>query len=116
LQYAEALWARGNSWITIFIPEVTSPLSDSSFAHTPHTFPVDTISHPSDPLRLYLVGTLKAQINALLKYQDPESGLWHTLLDDESTYLGASGSAGFVFGMLEAGRKGHVGGRRSKEE
>jgi rhamnogalacturonyl hydrolase YesR len=84
--------------------------------HPSHLPRVDTISHPSDSLRLYLLGTLKAQIDALLKYQDPESGLWHTLLDDESTYLGASGSAGFAFGMLEAGRKGHVGGRRSKEE
>jgi unsaturated rhamnogalacturonyl hydrolase len=101
--------------VTIFIPEFISLLSDSSLAHQPHTFPIDTISHPSDPVRLYLLGTLKAQIDALLKYQDPESGLWHTLLDDPSTYLEASGSAGFAFGMLEAVRKGFVGGA-SKED
>jgi unsaturated rhamnogalacturonyl hydrolase len=80
-QYAEALWARGNSWVTIFIPEFLSLLSDSSLSASPSTF---TQAHlpPNDPIREYLLSTLKAQIDALVKYQDTQSGLWRTLINE----------------------------------
>lgn len=56
----------------------------------------------SNPIYRTLVSTLIRQINALLQLQDPSTGLWHTLLDDSSTYVETSGSAGFVGGMLMA--------------
>ena len=51
---------------------------------------------------------LNAQIAALAKCQD-ESGLWHTLLDDPNSYLEASATAGFAYGILKAVRKRYVG-------
>lgn len=56
---------------------------------------------PSSALYQFLVSTLQSQIDALLKYQD-KSGLWHTLLDDPTSYLEASSSAGFAYGILKA--------------
>ncbi|MFT4046315.1 MAG: glycoside hydrolase family 88 protein [Solimonas sp.] len=90
--FAEALWARGNSWITIAIPEFIELLD----------------LQPGDALREVLIDTLAAQIKALARYQDA-SGLWHTLIDDPDSYLEASATAGFAYGILKAIRKGYVG-------
>jgi unsaturated rhamnogalacturonyl hydrolase len=57
---------------------------------------------PTDGLRLFLVETLRAQIDGLVRTQDTESGLWHTLLDDPTSYLEASATAGFAYGILKA--------------
>lgn len=56
----------------------------------------------SDGVRLFLASTLRAQIDALVKLQDSQSGLWHTLLDDPTSYLEASATAGFAYGILKA--------------
>lgn len=64
---------------------------------------------PTDGLRLFLVSTLTAQIDALVKCQDPDSGLWHTILDDPTSYLEASASAGFAYGILKALRLRLIG-------
>lgn len=84
--FARARWARGNCWVTIAIPDFIELLN----------FP------PTDGLRVFLVETLKAQIDALVAMQDSESGLWHTLLDDPGSYLEASASAGFAYGILKS--------------
>ncbi|KAF5370126.1 hypothetical protein D9758_001203 [Tetrapyrgos nigripes] len=84
--FGKALWGRGNCWVTIAIPEFIEMLN------LPET----------DGVRLYLVTSLKAQIDALVKYQDPETGLWHTIIDDSTSYLEASATAGFCFGILKA--------------
>lgn len=91
--FAEALWARGNSWITIVIPEFIELLN----------------LQPGDHLREFLIDTFKSQVSALAKFQDKETGLWHTLLDDKTSYLEASATAGFAFGMLKAIRKRYIG-------
>ncbi|MGC3964545.1 MAG: glycoside hydrolase family 88 protein [Rhodocyclaceae bacterium] len=90
--FARALWARGNSWVTIVIPEFIELLN----------------LPPGDHLREFLLDTFRAQVSALARLQDSESGLWHTLLDDESSYLEASAAAGFAFGMLKAIRKRYI--------
>ena len=41
----------------------------------------------------------------MLKLQD-DSGLWHTLLDDETSYLESSASANFAYGFLKGIRLG----------
>jgi unsaturated rhamnogalacturonyl hydrolase len=89
--FAEAVWARGNSWVTIVIPE----------------FLELTGLPPGDPTRELLLATLESQVAALARVQAP-SGLWRTLLDDESAYEEASASAGFAFGILKAVRKGYL--------
>lgn len=90
--FARALWARGNSWITIVIPEFVELLD----------------LPPGDHLREFLLDTFRAQVAALARLQDQGGGLWHTLLDDESSYLEASATAGFAFGMLKAVRKRYI--------
>ncbi|MDR5860383.1 glycoside hydrolase family 105 protein [Halomonas eurihalina] len=85
--FARALWARGNSWLTIVIPEFLELLD----------------LPPNDPIRRFLIQVLESQVEALAKWQS-ESGLWHTLLDDPSSYLEASATAGFAYGMLKAVR------------
>ncbi len=89
--YAEAFWARGNCWITIAIPEIIEILD----------------LKPTDSFYQFLVATLKDQVKELKKYQD-ESGLWHTLLDDDSSYLESSATAGFAYGLLKAVHKRYI--------
>lgn len=90
--FARARWARGNSWLTIVIPDF-----------------LELVDLPeNNAVRRYLVQVLNAQIAALAKCQD-ESGLWHTLLDDPDSYLEASATAGFAYGILKAVRKRYVG-------
>ncbi|KAJ5851758.1 uncharacterized protein N7529_011143 [Penicillium soppii] len=89
--FAEALWGRGNSWITIAIPEFLPLLQ----------LPL------GDHFREYLISTLDQQVSALKKFQN-ENGLWHTLIDDPASYLEVSASAGFAFGILKGVRLGYL--------
>lgn len=89
--YANALWARGNSWLTIVIPDFLELL--------------DLPKH--DAFRRHLLQVLDAQVAALAQWQS-ESGLWHTLLDDPSSYLESSATAGFAYGLLKAVRLRYI--------
>ena len=60
-----------------------------------------------DALRKLLIETLEAQVRALKTYQS-ESGLWHTLLDDPSSYVESSATAGFAYGILKAVHKRYL--------
>lgn len=84
--FARARWARGNCWITVAIPDFIELLK----------------LPPTDGLRMFLVATLQAQIDALVRLQDEKTGLWHTILDDPTSYLEASATAGFAYGILKA--------------
>jgi unsaturated rhamnogalacturonyl hydrolase len=93
--FAGARWARGNSWVTIVIPDFIELLN----------LPKD------DALRIHLIDTLEAQCKALVKLQG-ENGMWRTLLDvptSEGSYEEASATAGFAYGMLKAIRKRYIG-------
>ncbi|RDX44012.1 glycosyl hydrolase [Lentinus brumalis] len=84
--FGKARWGRGNCWVTVAIPDFIEMLN------LPAT----------DGLRLFLTTSLVAQIDALVKYQDQQTGLWHTLIDDPSSYLEASATAGFAYGIAKA--------------
>jgi hypothetical protein len=43
-------------------------------------------------------------VDALVKLQDPKTGLWHTLLDDPDSYVETSAAAGFAAGIFMATR------------
>ncbi|KAK3386188.1 Six-hairpin glycosidase-like protein [Podospora didyma] len=93
--FAKARWSRGNSWLTIAIPEFLELLDLDE----------------SDPVGSHLRHALSAQCDALAPLQMP-SGLWRTLLDvpeDEGSYVEASATAGFAFGILKAERKRYIG-------
>ena len=84
--FANALWARGNCWVTIAIPEFIELLELA----------------PGNPLRRFLLDTLQAQVSTLGR--GPSSGLWHTLLMDESSILRLP-HARFAYGILKSVRK-----------
>lgn len=89
--YAKAFWARGNCWLTIAIPEI-----------------IEILDLPAnDFFRTFLIQTLNAQVKALAQLQD-ESGLWHTLLDDATSYVESSATAGFAYGILKAVHKRYI--------
>lgn len=83
--FAGAFWGRGNSWVTIAIPEFLS------LVDLPE----------NDAVRNFLITNLQYQLDSLQKYQD-ESGLWHTLIDDPTSYVEGSATAGFTYGALKA--------------
>ena len=87
--FSGAFWGRGNSWITMVIPLLMEilPMSEAN--------------------RKYLAVVLERQIAALLPLQD-QSGLWHTILDDSSSYTESSCTAGFGFGMLKGMKEGII--------
>lgn len=89
--YAEAKWARGNCWVTITIPDVIEILDLKE----------------GDFLRDYLINVLEKQIKTLAKHQN-ESGLWHTLIEDETSYLESSASAGFAYGIIKSINKRYI--------
>jgi unsaturated rhamnogalacturonyl hydrolase len=89
--FAGALWGRGNCWVTIAIPEIIEILD----------------LKPADAFRTFLIDTLTAQVKTLAETQDA-SGLWHTLITDQTSYLEASATAGFAYGILKSVRKGYI--------
>ena len=87
--FANALWGRGNCWVTIFIPEF-----------------LEMLELPN-AIQKYAVFALDSQVRALEKVQSL-SGMWHTLLDDCHSYEEASCTAGFCYGILKGIRKGYL--------
>jgi len=95
--FSRARWARGNSWITAAIPDF-----------------IELLALPEqDATRRYLLQILSQQVEALARLQH-KSGLWHTLLDDESAYPESSATAGFAYGILKAVRKRYIDARYGK--
>ena len=97
--FARARWARGNSWLTIVIPDFIELLDQASVDQGGWDEPAGR-----DPIRIHLLDTLHAQISYLNRCQDHRTGMWHTLLDndDKGSYLEASATAGFAYGILKA--------------
>ncbi len=85
--FADARWARGNAWITAGIVDLFE-LADVS---------------PS--VKSFLIEVLRDQVEALLPLQT-QSGMWRTLLDEETSYEETSATAGFAYGLLKAARLG----------
>ncbi|MBZ6075557.1 beta-galactosidase BglB [Microvirga puerhi] len=88
--FAGALWARGNAWITAGLLDFIE------------------LGGIEGGVRDFLLGCLRTQAAALLRYQD-KSGGWHTLVDDPTSYLEASATAGFGYGLLKGARLGILG-------
>lgn len=88
--FANALWGRGNCWFTAGV--------------------VDYLENSGDeykPINEFLKASLLRQAEALKKYQN-KNGMWHTLIDDKETYVEASATCGFGYGILKAVRLGYL--------
>lgn len=93
--FTEVLWGRGNCWITIAIPEFLSMVN----------------CEPG--IRKYLIQLLNRQVKALEKHQHSE-GMWHTIINDPTSYLEASATCGFGYGILRAVEIGIIDSRFKK--
>ena len=87
--FANALWARGNCWVTAGTVDF-----------------VEMVGLPAAVLQ-YLIDTVTAQVEALARLQSP-SGMWHTLLEDSTSYVESSATAGFGYGILKGVRCGYL--------
>ena len=85
--FANARWARGNCWITAFIPDYLEMTG------------IDC------GCGLYMRDVLRAQAEALVRYQNSD-GSWNTLIDDPDSYAEISATAGFAYGLLKGIRLG----------
>ena len=90
--FAQAFWGRGNCWITIAIPEFLSMVECDA------------------DVKAQLQQALLNQVRSLEKYQN-ESGMWHTLIDDPTSYVESSATSGFAYGILKAVHDGLIDGR-----
>lgn len=85
--FAGAFWGRGNCWVTAAIPEFLDMVPCS----------------PS--VKKFLIGAWHRQVETLIQYQE-DNGMWHTLVDDKDSYLEASATCGFAYGILKGVRMG----------
>ena len=90
--FAGAFWGRGNCWVTIAIPEFLQM--------------VDCDPEVAAKLQKILLN----QVNSLVKYQN-ENGMWHTLIDDPTSYVESSATCGFAYGILKAVHTGLIDGQ-----
>ncbi len=82
-------WCRGNSWFTLGILDY-----------------IDMFKGSLNPgVKQFILDTYKAQVAALKKVQS-KSGLWHTVLLDNTSYEEVSGSAAIAAGILKGIRYG----------
>ena len=58
-------------------------------------------------IKRLLTEALMNQVEALKTYQ-ADNGMWHTLIDDDTSYLESSCTAGFCYGILKGIRKGYI--------
>lgn len=87
--FAGAFWGRGNCWVTIAIPEFLQMVD------------VDA------DVRSRLTRVLLQQVESLVKCQN-ENGMWHTLIDDPTSYVESSATCGFAYGILRSVHTGLI--------
>ena len=87
--FAGAFWGRGNCWVTIAIPEF-----------------LQMVQCDAD-VQQQLQQVLLRQVESLVQYQDA-SGMWHTLIDDPTSYVESSATCGFAYGILKAAHDGLI--------
>lgn len=87
--FVGGLWGRGNCWVTLAIPEMLE------------------IIQAEESFERYLKELFIQQVDTLVKTQN-NNGMWHTLIDDASSYVEASATCGFACGILSGIRLGLI--------
>ena len=77
-------WARGNAWAALTMAKA---------------LPLIAVQHPSF---MIIEGSVRDQLSALVRLQ-ADNGLWHTVLDDDTSYCETSGSAGIAAALFSYG-------------
>ncbi len=86
-----AFWARGNGWMLAAMVDIRAQLG------------------PEHPLRAELSERLERLERELRALQDPDTGLFHTVLLDPETYVETAGSGLIVYAMARGVRLGLFG-------
>ena len=87
-------WGRAQGWYTMALIELLDVIPENY------------------PRRGELIGLLKKDLDAVMKWQDKESGLWYQVMDQpgrEGNYLESTCSSMFAYVLLKAARKGYLG-------
>jgi len=87
-------WGRAQGWYTMALIEVLDALPED-YAR-----------------RSEVIDLLVKDFDAILKWQDKQSGVWYQVMDSpgkEGNYLESTCSAMFTYALLKAYRKGYVG-------
>lgn len=87
--FAKAFWGRGNCWFTSGVVEFFDLLETE------------------DWLKDYLLDAYRSQVKALKNMQH-KNGMWHTLIDDPTSYVETSATAGFTYGILKGVRMNYL--------
>jgi unsaturated rhamnogalacturonyl hydrolase len=87
--HSPCLWARGNSWFSIAAPQVIAEIEAAGIS--------SALATKTDKIR----AALARQLNQVASLQDG-SGLWHTVIDRDDSYLEASAAAGFALAFGRA--------------
>src|ERR1700691_268433 len=87
--HSPCLWARGNSWFSIAAPQVIAEVEAAGGTHR--------LAAKVEKIR----AALARQLNQIVSLQD-ESGLWHTVINRDDSYLEASSAAGFALALGRA--------------
>lgn len=86
--YGGILWGRGNCWYTIVVMELLQEIQ------------------LDEAMKRYFLNVYENQVQALKHHADPEQGLWHTIINDSSSYIEMSASAAFLYGIMKGVRLG----------
>ena len=87
-------WGRAQGWYTMALIEVLDALPED-YAR-----------------RSEVIDLLQKDFDAILKWQDKQTGVWYQVMDSpdrEGNYLESTCSAMFTYALLKAYRKGYVG-------
>ena len=87
-------WGRAQGWYTMALIEVLDALPED-YAR-----------------RAEVIDLLKKDLDAVVKWQDKQSGVWYQVMDQpgrEGNYLESTCSSMFAYALLKAYRKGYVG-------
>jgi len=79
-----SFWGRGNGWVVLATVEALK------------------CEKPGTPAYRRLAGLYEKQLRGIIPLQDPQSGMWGTILDDPKSYPETSCSAMFLYGLAEA--------------
>lgn len=87
-------WGRAQGWYTMALIELLDAL-------------------PEDyPRRQEVIDLLEKDLDAVIKWQDKDSGVWYQVMDSperEGNYLESTASSMFAYSLLKAYRKGYLG-------
>jgi unsaturated rhamnogalacturonyl hydrolase len=86
-------WARGMGWYVMALVDVLDYFPENH------------------PRRQELISILNRTLSAIVKYQDPKTGVWYDIVDlgtRKGNYLESSASSMFVFALAKSLRKGYI--------